>query len=408
MMDRRKIVITGAFRFPDRDAAAARVLALGKALRASGHEVVFCGWEAEPRPQDIDAAGGARFQGFEYFPQAEFRTKRLNPVKRLWSYLLAGRNTLKWLRKHRESGIFAVVVYHGRSLFLLRLIRFCRKHGIRLLFDCTEWYGAGQLVGGRFGIDSLDNAFRMRVINPAIKHGFVISNYLRKYYSEHGCNVLRLPPMVDIDEAKWAAPASFASESQELSLVYAGTPGKKDLLDVMLAGMMKALNAGVLVRLMVLGPAKEEVARSLGNEVGVLETLGDKVSFPGRVAQSEVPAALRKADFSVLLRREDRHSRAGFPTKVVESLAAGVPVLCNSTSDLGEFLEDGGEGLFVVEATSDAFADTLIRAAGLTGQQRATMRMKARDRAKEAFDYRQYIGSLHEHLLAIPPSGAGR
>jgi len=48
----RKIIYTGAFKFPDGAAAAARVLGVGKALREIGYEVEFAGWEKEEREED--------------------------------------------------------------------------------------------------------------------------------------------------------------------------------------------------------------------------------------------------------------------------------------------------------------------------------------------------------------------
>lgn len=406
-MSSLKIVITGAFRFPDQDAAAARVLALGKALRASGHQVVFCGWEAESRSDDADASGNFRYQGFEYHSQAEFRTARLNPVRRLWSYLTAGRNTIRWLREQPPGGVDAIIAYHGRSLFLLRLMWFCRNRGIRLLFDCTEWYGSPQLVGGSLGVDSLDNAIRMRVIYPIIGHGIVISNYLQDYYVRRGAAILILPPMVDMSESKWATPSPAIGRPVSVSLVYAGSPGKKDLLDLILVGMAQALDAGIGVTLDILGPSREEVLKLLGDQASLLERLNDSIQFLGRVPQSQVPGTLSKADFSVLLRRDDRHSQAGFPTKVVESLAVGLPVICNYTSDLAKYLTDGDEGIRVERADSDSFAKALIRAAKLSLDQRASMRLKARRLAREAFDYRPYALPLNDHVSAAPTREMG-
>ena len=46
--------------------------------------------------------------------------------------------------------------------------------------------------------------------------------------------------------------------------------------------------------------------------------------------------------FDVLLRYSDlRYTKAGFPTKVVESLASATPVITNITSDLEMYLKDG-------------------------------------------------------------------
>ena len=45
-MQRSIVLYVGAFGFPTRDAGAARVLGIGKALRSLGYEVVFGGGES--------------------------------------------------------------------------------------------------------------------------------------------------------------------------------------------------------------------------------------------------------------------------------------------------------------------------------------------------------------------------
>lgn len=199
-----RVIITGAFRFPEGDAAAARVLGVGKALRSAGYQVEFAGWEEGERKDDVQQDGTYRYQGFSYVSQGDLRHVPLSPAKRLIRYLLAGQNTLNWLSSIDLGGVRVIIAYHGGSAFLLRLARLCRRRGIRLLFDCTEWYKPSSLVGGRFGPVALDNEFRMRCVNRLIGKGIVISAYLEAYYSTRHCDVLRVPPLVDLVSEKWS------------------------------------------------------------------------------------------------------------------------------------------------------------------------------------------------------------
>lgn len=52
-------------------------------------------------------------------------------------------------------------------------------------------------------------------------------------------------------------------------------------------------------------------------------------------------------DFSILLREKNRGTMAGFPTKIVESLSLGVPVITTETSDLKNYIQDGINGFIV-------------------------------------------------------------
>ncbi|HYC63483.1 MAG TPA: glycosyltransferase, partial [Reyranellaceae bacterium] len=95
-------------------------------------------------------------------------------------------------------------------------------------------------------------------------------------------------------------------------------------------------------------------------------------------------------------RRDDRTSRAGFPTKVVESLAVGTPVICNHTGDLAEHVRDGQEGLVCENATPAELARVIGAAINLPRDQRAVMRRLSRRQAELAFDFRSKQSDLAE------------
>jgi glycosyltransferase involved in cell wall biosynthesis len=93
-----------------------------------------------------------------------------------------------------------------------------------------------------------------------------------------------------------------------------------------------------------------------------------------------------------------RYSTAGFPTKVVESLASGTPVICNITSDLGEHLVDGREAIICPDRSRASLIAAFERAMLLSSEERHRMRLAARRRAEEAFDYRNFTETMGDFL----------
>jgi len=388
------IIYTGAFSFPDGDAGAARVLGIGRALRSAGYQVEFAGWEEHER--EVDRLGNNFvYDGFCYKSQSDLRHQKLSPIKRLIRYVFAGGNTMKWLNSKDTTGVFAIIAYHGGSLFLLRLALFCKSRGIKLVVDVTEWYDPKYLVGGRFGLVRIDNDIRMRLINSCIGWIIPISSYLENYYSKKGCHVLRIPPLVDLSDSKWpVSPKVESSTQRNLRLVYAGTPGKKDLLGNAIRGLVFLRGEGLIIDLHLIGPTRQDIAACLGGDISDLDLLGDSVIFHGRVPQSEVPCLLASNDFSILLRPLERYAQAGFPTKLVESLSAGVPVIANPTSDIKEFVQDGREGILLTDHSPAAFVAGVKRALVLSNDQKDIMRRNARLRAEISFDYRVFVQQI--------------
>lgn len=392
---KKRIVITGAFRFPDGDAASARVLGTAKALRESGFNVDFAGWEEHERPEDQQADGHYRYQGFEYSSQQDLREQKLSPVRRLIRYLLAGSNTLGWLKSQDLNDVAAIVSYHGGSIFLLRLLLLCSLKNVKLYFDCTEWYDSRHLVGGRFGLVSIDHAIRMRVINPLIGRGIVISSYLDRYYKNKSLQTIMIPPLIDVDELKWSQSlVQERKNTQQLDLVYAGTPAKKDLIGNALYGLQQLRAEGHDVRLHLVGPTPSALLACVNGDEALMASIADLLIYHGRVPQAEVPKIVTKADFSILLRPQERYAQAGFSTKFVESLMAGVPVIANITGDVAHFVKDGYDSILIDHYSPEAFVLGVKRVLLMSPDQKAVMRVNARSSAMKHFDFRVYTQSL--------------
>lgn len=316
-------------------------------------------------------------------------------------YLFAGTNTLRWLRTQDANDVVAIIAYHGSSAFLIRLHSICRKRRIRLLLDCTEWYDHKGFVAGGFGIVNLDNAIRMRLINPKIGQIIVISSYLERYYKARGSRVVRVPPLVDLIDSKWPPAQESSGGNHTLQLVYAGVPAKKDLLGNALRGMRILVSKGLPVILHLIGPSPPEVAECLGRDKYILSELENAVVFHGRIPQTDVPKTLACFDFSILLRPQERYAQAGFPTKLVESLSAGVPVIVNSTSDIPEYVRDAQEGILLSDHTVEQFVQGVTRVCRTDRSHWFAMRQFAKSRAQESFDFRSYVAILRDFLFPL-------
>ncbi|CAN7218174.1 glycosyltransferase [Variovorax paradoxus] len=400
---RQQVVIMGTFRFPEGDAAAARVLGIGKTLRQSGYEVHFAGWEENGRSEDRCDEGKFSYQGFYYSSQNQFRLKRLNPISRLLKYLTMGVGAIGWLRRYSdENKIDAVISYHGGVIYLSLLKFFCWKRNIKLIADCTEWYDPDSLPGGKWGIAAMESELRMRLINPWIGQIISISRLLRGVYERKGCHVLLVPPTVDLTDSKWVAEPTQGEREKKIAprlrLVYAGVPGKKDVLRAVLLSLDALCKEGFQISLDLVGPSEAEVLTTVNGDRELLHRLRGRVIFHGRIAQSKVPALLRQADFSILFRPQRRSSHAGFSTKLVESLAAGVPIIANSIGDVPVYINDGIEGILVIDEAYESVIAGLRRALALDGKKLFEMREAAKRCARQNFHYEVYRDDLRKFI----------
>jgi glycosyltransferase involved in cell wall biosynthesis len=324
------------------------------------------------------------------------RSLRSRAFKAFKALVAQGANTVRWLEAEPIKPS-CVIVYGGYAAFMARVLRWCRQNGVAVVADVVEWYEPTHLPGGRWGPFNASTNAALRHYYPKCDGVIAISSMLERYYQERGVRAIRVPPTLDVAGVRPREASADERSSGPLVLVYAGSPGKKDLLANVIRGVRAADSEGHRLRLDVLGVTESEAMRLLAPG----EPLPSSVRVVGRVPQAQVVDAYRAADFSVLLREPLRYAEAGFPTKVPESLAAGVPVICNLTSDLREHVRDGVEGLVCGDHSVEGLASALHRALALEPAARSEMARAARRAAERSFDYRNYRDSLIAFLEEV-------
>ena len=316
-----------------------------------------------------------------------------NIVFRALDYALFLAQVRKYLRS--SSPADAIVVCALPTKVLKFLISYTKRNHILLIHDAVEWYSPEE-----FKLGKLDSLYRkkelwMRKLLPGNCRIISISRYLQRYFDHIGNKTVYVPSMIDTQLYETAEK----NVQGKIKLVYAGTPLKKDYLSVALKGI-SLLSAEEISRLEVriIGISKEQ-AQQNGIGLDIIEKLGSSLVFMGRIPRTQVFEYLKTAHFSILLRpAEQRYAKAGFPTKVPESLSVGTPVICNYSSDLGDFLLDGVNSIQVSACSETAMHDAIVRILKLKPQEIKNLSVNARKLAVEKFDYRLYIPEVRSIL----------
>lgn len=367
----------GGFNLPDKNAAAQRVVANAKILRALDYEVRLVGL-------------GQACETFEY---EGFSCTNL-PYPRSASQWLQYLTSIKRYLLYFDPNPQLVIAYNHPAWALEKLRKYCQRRSIKIVADCTEWYTPEGNVLYKL-IKGLDTKSRMEKIQPKLDGIISISRFLHEYYSSHGTKSIQLPPLVDFEEKKWSKTPSFEFDRDQkaLKLVYAGSPGHKDRLDTIVNVVIRQ-NDIRPVFFMIIG-LDEAQFRDL---YGFTDVIPDYILFKGRMSHGEVLSALRTADFQVFVREENITTRAGFPTKFVESISAGLPVITNLTSNLDEYLVDGRNGFVVDTSSEDALRESFKRVLNVSLEEVETVKATI---DCSTFDYRRYVGLMKKFIESI-------
>lgn len=214
-----------------------------------------------------------------------------------------------------------------------------------------------------------------------------ISRFLEKHYLKQGCNVVRIPTILDVADMTYTTD----NANERIQLVYTGVArGRKELLATVIRALADAPQIAAAFQFCIYGTTKEQLLHDSPESESDIVRAGDSVVFGGIVPQEDIHGILENADYQIFLRPDRESSHAGFPTKFGESMAAGTPVIANDTGDIGLYLRSGENGYLLNDISSDEVCNVLKRIIALSAEEKRQMRIKARKTAEEVFDYRQY------------------
>jgi len=255
------------------------------------------------------------------------------------------------------------------------------RHGVRVTADVVERHDPEQFERGRMAPYFVRHRWTTIVAARFADQMIVISSHLANRYHRISPEPLVVPPLVDLDEY----PEHVSGLGEVIELLYVGNPQGKDQLGVVMDAI-RSMPPEKRERLRFTIAGADEDALKRNPDVGPerVRAMGPGLIALGYVDRQRVLHLLSTSDFSIVIRPDAGYANAGFPSKVSESLAAGCPLICNVTSDLGEYLSDGRNALLCSStdgssaASQESIADVLSRALGLSPLARHQMSREAR------------------------------
>lgn len=360
-----KILYIGRFELPDKEATANRVVANAKLLRDLGHDVTLAGWSDEVT---------AGWRETTYFGFRCYEKKKAKSSYEKYKMFSDAAPELSLLRAERYD---LLIAYDFPAVALRKLMKYCKKTGVRVIGDVSEWYTNSNKNPLFRVVRAYDSYLRMKVLHKRMDGLIVISRYLQDYYNEQ--TTVLVPPLVDVQDEKWTLDGDVTDDGIT-RLIYAGWPSRtKERLDVIVDAVGKNADRTVLD---VYG-INEEKYRSIYEYGG---PISPSVRFHGRVSHRETVAAVKRADFSVIIRESCRKNNAGFPSKLVESISCGTSALITDISNVRDYVGDGKNGYIV---SVDGFEADLLRVLNEKGS--VTVE-------RDAFDYRRHMESVGNFL----------
>ena len=388
-MSKGTILYLGGFELPDKNAAAHRVLSNGKIFRELGYNVVFIDVDRSLNNNSKILKTFKKIQDFSCY-SVPYPNTKLEWLKHLTSVDFIN------IINEKYKDIKIIVAYNYPAVALSSLKKYGTKNNIKIVADCTEWYSTENRNLLYKIAKGLDTFFRMRVIHKQLDGLIVISRYLENYY-KYSENVIFIPPLVDINEDKWATvdySMKYLNKKKKMTLVYSGSPGKdKDKINYIIDALYKLKDFDDF-QLKIVGINKNQFLINYPYYDYKIKELGNRILFLGRLSHKDSLNILKSADYSIFIREKSKLTMAGFPTKFVESVSCGVPVITSDTSDLKEFFTEPSSG-FLLSDASDNELYLLLRKVILNGYYNNDILSKG----NKMFHYENYKNIMDKFLV---------
>ena len=388
-----KIVVFGNMDLPQGSAGATRCVAFCHLAAECGYEPILLG---------VNYSGSKTITGvFENikFELLDFDELKYTGRRALLRKAILKREVVNWLSVNCKHSDTKCIITYGVKRELSWLLKYSSKHQIPIIKDVVEWYDINNFQGITGLFNLIEDRIGLHYWNKKCKNIIAISSLFEHFYNDKGCHTIRIPTILDTN--RFSCIHESSSEQSKLIISYAGSPMKKDYISNAVQALLLLNNEERKdIQLHLYGVTWEYLTKN-GLNKSDKKVLGDSLICHGRVSHEAVKVGLQKSDFTVLLRPNERYANAGFPTKLGESMATGIPVIANLTSDIGLYLHDGIEGFVCADETPNSCATTFRRVLATSVGQRIEMKSAARKQSEKSFDYRIHKEQFNQFLLNL-------
>ena len=391
------VVVVGPWmRFPHGMADTGRARLLARALVEAGAQVrVICLQASERLPQveNTEVRGVWRGVPFEYTTPTTVRSDSF-AIRRLvaaWGWV-CGAARLARLRREGLLDVAYLWVWAPRpGVHRAALLALLKALHVPVVLELNEIPWPLREDASPLG----------RALSPltgvagVVSISSTLSRWAAAQRLRHRVQVIDVPIVVDVDEQ---TPAGYPGGSP--LLVFAGSPVYDETIRFIYAAMEHVWRESPECRLVVTGASPADPAAQWlhGEPQGV--AADPRVELAGYLPRPELLRLYARAHALLIPLFDDGRSRARFPTKIAEYLAAARPVVTSAVGEVPQYLTDAVDAVVCPPGDPRAYGERI--AALLADPARAAeIGRRGLDLARRRFDYKLHGRTLYLGLAGV-------
>jgi len=200
-----------------------------------------------------------------------------------------------------------------------------------------------------------------RFIMRHADHVFVQSEQMKRDVASYGISPGKMTPVpMGVTEQVFHQAGCDNIETVSGRVVYLGTLAKVRRMETLIQAMQAVVRQVPSAHLFMIGDGNHPSERAFLEAEAERLGLRNHVTFTGFLPMEDAWKIVKSAQLCVSPIYPTPTLRAGSPTKLVEYLALGKPVVVNDHPEQSEIIADSGGGLCVTWSP-EAFADAIVR-----------------------------------------------
>jgi len=355
-----KIIFLKAYDFPFGGAPQNRLLGICRGLIEEGHEVEVHQYTPAKLNIRQNHLNYQEYKSVKIYNHAW----RWSPIRSKYHQIIGimegGLKTIAAIIKNNyKSNIDYIFINSSKNAYTIPIYLLAKVIGAKLGRDLNE-YPQNILISKHS--DPLQENNNSNIKYKYFDVLFIITQNLISYYRpllKKHARILHLPVTVDIDRF----PNSVKDLSNNNIITYCGdlSQSKDGVMDLIKSFSIISEEFPD-INLKLIGKNNDSYyMKSLTKLIADLY-LSDRVVLTGYMNPDDIPVELYKSRLLVLSRPDNIQARGGFPTKLGEYLATGVPVVVTSVGELPHYLEDEKNAFMAISGDIGSFADAMRRA----------------------------------------------
>ncbi|OJX38347.1 MAG: hypothetical protein BGO78_10115 [Chloroflexi bacterium 44-23] len=396
------LLIIGYFKFPFGDAGGTRIRNIATGLCSLGINVTVITQSSTTKTDLLE-----QDNDWSYFQKVKYKsanglikTGGKSFFKKTINFLLSIRKSVDYMEELMlNEKIDIVLLYTVGFIESFPIYCFCKRRHIPLVSDVVEWTTPGVFTFWLFDFNFLSSLLKRLIVDKHSDGLLVISSFLERKFSKSVKNIIKIPSIYDFENDPFLKMSKVKISNGEINLTFVGGIKKSDGLIYIIDSLDILQNLGIHVKLHIIGVEKNsQKAIQLLNYSN--EIVNKHVIFRGNLSDNDYYKALYEADILLLPRERTIMTIAAFPTRLVEFLASGRPIITSDILDISMYLVDRKEAHLISPSCSKEISNRIIEI--ISNKESAiALGIAGREKAKLCFDNREHVKTIKNFLESI-------